>query len=152
MTLATVHPIREAMRNWPTGVAVLTTADPDGWWRGCTVNSVAPVSAHPPIVSVSIPRDALPPTNAFAIHLLRTDQAPLADHFARTPSNFDNVEVECGFGPVPLLREAATRLECHPISTLPAGANTLLLAKVHRAQARVSNRTDPRVQRGGLAS
>jgi flavin reductase (DIM6/NTAB) family NADH-FMN oxidoreductase RutF len=137
-TLATVHPIRGALRNWPTGVAVLTTADRDGWWWGCTVNSVALVSTHPPIVSVSIPRDApgqqvLTTAPAFAIHVLRADQEPLATHFAATPENFDNIDVECGFASVPLLREASTRLECRPVNTIPAGANTLLLGEVHQA-------------------
>ncbi|HVQ18201.1 MAG TPA: flavin reductase family protein, partial [Actinomycetes bacterium] len=85
ITAATVYPIsaREAMRNWPTGVAVLTTADREGWWWGCTVNSVASVSTKPPLVAVSIPRDAsgrqtFTTADALAIHVLRSDQAALA--------------------------------------------------------------------------
>lgn len=143
-TTATVYPIstREAMRNWPTGVAVLTTADLDGWWLGCTVSSVASVSTRPPIVSVSIPHDAagrevFTSADAFAIHVLRADQEPLAEHFANDPTNFDNVNVECGFESVPLLRDVATRLECRPLNAVPAGGNVLLLGEVLRA------RTDP---------
>jgi flavin reductase ActVB len=147
ITTATVYPIstREAMRNWPTGVAVLTTADREGWWWGCTVNSVASVSTKPPLVAISIPRDAdgrqtFTTADALAIHVLRADQAAVAEHFATNPTDFDaiqtthNIHVECGFESVPLLSEVATRLECRPVNALPAGANVLLLAEVIRAR------------------
>lgn len=147
ITTATVYPIsvKEAMRNWPTGVAVLTTADREGWWWGCTVNSVASVSTKPPLVAISIPRDAdgrqtFTTADALAIHVLRADQAAVAEHFTTHPTDFDalqtthNIHVECGFESVPLLSEVATRLECRPVNALPAGANVLLLAEVIRAR------------------
>jgi flavin reductase (DIM6/NTAB) family NADH-FMN oxidoreductase RutF len=147
ITTATVHPIsvRDAMRNWPTGVAVLTTADREGWWWGCTVSSVVAVSSRPPLVAVSIPHDAesrqtFATADALAIHVLRADQQAVAEHFAESPTDFDTVQtqhhihVECGFESVPLLTEVTTRLECRPINTMPAGANVLLLAEVVRAR------------------
>lgn len=140
-TTAAVYPIsaRRAMDRWPTGVAVLTTADREGWWWGCTVSSVASVSTKPPLVAVSIPRDsesrqAFTASDAFAVHVLRTGQEALAEHFTATPTNFDEIAVECGFESVPLLREVATRLECRPVNTVTAGANILLLAEVVRAR------------------
>lgn len=148
--LATVHPIsaRAAMRDWPTGVAVLTTADREGWWWGCPVTSVTSVSTRPPMVAVSIPhdaagRDTFTSAEAFAIHVLRAGQEPLADHFAADPTNFDAVqtdhgmEVECGLDAIPLLRDVATRLECRHVNTVHTGTNVLLLAEV------VSARTGP---------
>jgi flavin reductase ActVB len=142
ITTAAVYPIsaRQAMDRWPTGVAVLTTADREGWWWGCTVNSVASVSTKPPLVAVSIPRDsasrqAFTTSDAFAVHVLRTGQEPLAAHFTATPTNFDDIDVECGFESVPLLREVATRLECRPVNAVTAGENILLLAEVVRARS-----------------
>jgi flavin reductase ActVB len=145
--LATVHPIsaRAAMRNWPTGVAVLTTADREGWWWGCTVNSVTSVSTRPPMVAVSIPRDAagrdtFTSADAFAIHVLRAGQEALAAHFESDPTNFDAVQtehgiaVECGLESIPLLRDVATRMECRLVNTVTAGTNVLLLAEVLRAR------------------
>jgi flavin reductase ActVB len=137
----TVYPIstRDAMRRWPTGVGVITTADHDGWWWACTVNSVAAVSTRPPIVAVSIPRDTssrqiFTTADALAVHVLRADQESLATHFARNPTNFDPVPVECGYEQIPLLTDVATRLECRLVNTVRTGENVLLLAEVVRAR------------------
>lgn len=140
---ATVYPIsiRKAMTGWPTGVAILTTADREGWWWGCAVNSVASVSTVPPIVAVSIPREAagrqtFTMADAVAIHVLRAGQEALADHFADASTDFDSipVDVECGFESVPLLADVATRLECRPVYTMRTGGSVLLLAEVVRAR------------------
>jgi flavin reductase (DIM6/NTAB) family NADH-FMN oxidoreductase RutF len=145
--MASVHAIsaRAAMRDWPTGVAVLTTADREGWWWGCPVNSVTSVSTRPPMVAVSISlnaagRDTFTAADAFAIHVLRAGQEPLAAHFASDPTNFDAVQtehgmaVECGLDAIPLLRDVATRLECRQVNTVKAGTNVLLLAEVVNAR------------------
>jgi len=146
-TGATVYPIsaRDAMRNWPTGVAVVTTADREGWWWGCTVSSVAAVSTNPPLVAIGIPREAagrqtFTTADAVAVHVLRAGQEALAEHFTRHPTDFDTIQsthgigVECGFESVPLLSDVATRLECHPVNTLTTGTNILLVAEVLRAR------------------
>ncbi len=147
ITTATVYPIsaREAMRNWPTGVAVVTTADREGWWWGCTVSSVASVSTKPPIIAMSIlmdtdGRQTFTSADALAIHVLRAGQEEVAEHFARSSTNFDELQtnhgmrVECGFESVPLLCDVATRLECRLVNTLATGTNVLLLAEVIRAR------------------
>jgi flavin reductase (DIM6/NTAB) family NADH-FMN oxidoreductase RutF len=147
ITTATVHPIsaRDAMRTWPTGVAVITTADREGWWWGCTVNSVAAVSTRPPLVAVSIPRDAecrqaFTSADALAVHVLRADQQAVAEHFTKSPTDFDavqtrhHIDVECGLESVPLLTEVTTRLECRLANTMSTGTNVLLLAEVVRAR------------------
>ena len=56
---ATVYPstVRDAMTHWPTGVAVVTTADQDGWWWGCTADSFTAVSMRPPLISVCLDRE-----------------------------------------------------------------------------------------------
>ena len=40
ITTAAVYPVpvRDAMTHWPTGMAVVTTADRDGWWWGFTAS------------------------------------------------------------------------------------------------------------------
>ena len=142
ITSATVYPVsvRDAMRNWPTGMAVVTTADRDGWWWGCTANSVASVSTRPPMISVCLDRDArcrpaFAAADAFAVHVLRVGQESLAERFANgTCSDFDGVPIECGFEDVPLLCDVAVRLECRPVNVLPAGDNVLLIGEVVRAR------------------
>jgi flavin reductase ActVB len=132
-------PVRDALRDWPTGIAVITTADRDGWWWGCTATSTASVSIRPPLVSVSLPRDAscrpvFAAAGAFAVHVLRAGQESLADRFASGGADFDEISVECGFESVPLLSDVAIRLECRPVNTVAAGDNVVLLGEVVRAR------------------
>ncbi|HEX2130913.1 MAG TPA: flavin reductase family protein [Actinophytocola sp.] len=137
----TVYPCspRDAMANWPTGMAVVTTADGDGWWWGFTASAVSQVSERPPMVSVSLDRDAhcrpvFTSADAYAVHVLRTGQEELADRFSGAPNDFDDLPVTCGFDGVPLLADVAVRLECRPVQSLPAGDHVLLLGEVVRAR------------------
>lgn len=139
---STVYPcsVRDAMANWPTGMAVITTADRDGWWWGFTASAVSHVSARPPMVSVCIDRDAhcrsvFTAADAYAVHVLRTGQEELASRFAHgAPNDFDGVPVSCGFEDVPLLDDVAVRLECRPVQSVPAGDHVILLSEVVRAR------------------
>lgn len=142
ITPATVYPcsVHDAMAHWPTGMAVITTADRDGWWWGFTASSVSQVSERPPLISVCLDRDAhcrpvFTSADAFAVHVLRTGQEALADRFTNGAANdFDGMAVECGFEDVPLLTDVAVRLECRPVNSMPAGDHVLLLGEVVRAR------------------
>lgn len=131
--------VREAMTHWPTGMAVVTTADRDGWWWGFTANAVSQVSERPPLISVGVDRDArcrpvFTAADAYAVHVLRTGQEELALRFASSSADFDGLGVECGFEDVPLLSDVAVRLECRPVDAVPAGDHVLLLGEVVRAR------------------
>lgn len=142
ITTATVYPcsIRDAMTHWPTGMAVATTADRDGWWWGRTVSSFSWVSERPPLVSVCLERDArcrpvFAAADAFAVNVLRTGQEALAEQFAADDANnFAGLQVECGFDDVPLLHDVAMRLECRVADAVPAGDHVILLGEVVRVR------------------
>ena len=142
ITTATVYPcsVRDAMTHWPTGMAVVTTADRGGWWWGFTASSVSRVSERPPLISVCLDRDArcrpvFTAADAYAVHVLRAGQEELAERFAHgAPDDFDDVAVECGYEDVPLLSDVAVRLECRPAQALPAGDHVLLIGEVVRAR------------------
>ncbi|MGH3757832.1 flavin reductase family protein [Actinophytocola sp.] len=142
ITTATVYPcsVRHAMAHWPTGMAVVTTADRDGWWWGFTASSVSQVSERPPLVSVCLDRDArcrpvFTSADAYAVHVLRAGQEELAERFADDAANdFDGIAVDCGYEDVPLLSDVAMRLECRPVDAMPAGDHVLLLGEVVRAR------------------
>lgn len=142
ITTATVYPCsaRDAMAHWPTGMAVITTADREGWWWGFTASSVSQVSERPPLISVCLDRDArsrpaFAAADAYAVHVLRTGQEALAERFATDAAHdFEGVAVECGYEDVPLLTDVAVRLECRAVNTLPAGDHVLLLGEVVRAR------------------
>jgi flavin reductase ActVB len=122
---------------------VATTADREGWWWGCPVNSLTPAPAEPFRVTISVPREApghhaFTTADAVAVHLLRVGQEALVEHFSKHPTDFDTVQsslgfrVECGFAAVPLLAGVVSRVECRPVNVVTAGANVLLLAEVVR--------------------
>jgi flavin reductase ActVB len=132
--------VHDAMAHWPTGVAVVTTADRGGWWWGFTAGAFSFVSQRPPLVSVGLDRQAecrstFVSADAFAVHVLRAGQEELAERFAGgRGGDFDGVAVECGFEDVPLLGDVAVRLECRGADVVPAGDHVLLLGEVIRAR------------------
>lgn len=142
ITTSTVYPcsVHDAMANWPTGMAVITTADRSGWWWGFTASAVSKVSARPPLISVCIDRDAhcrpvFTAADAYAVHVLRVGQEELADRFAGgSTDDFDGLAVTSGYEDVPLLDDVAVRLECRPVHHLPAGDHVILLGEVVRAR------------------
>jgi flavin reductase ActVB len=142
ITTSTVYPcsVREAMTHWPTGVAVVTTADRDGWWWGFTASAVSQVSARPPLLSVCVDRDAhcrsvFTAADAYAVHVLRDGQEDLAGRFSHDSANdFDGLPVSWGFEDVPLLDDVAVRLECRAVRSMPAGDHVILLGEVVRAR------------------
>lgn len=132
--------VRDAMARWPTGVAVLTTADRDGWWWGCTADSFGQVSLRPPLISVCLDRDSrcrpvFAAADAFAVHVLRSGQEELAGRFlCRDADDFDGVAVEIGLEEVPLLCDVSVRLECRTANVVPAGDHVMLFGEVVRVR------------------
>jgi flavin reductase ActVB len=139
---ATVYPcsVRDAMAQWPTGIAVVTTADQDGWWWGCTTDSFSAVSRRPPLVSVCLEREhrcrpAFTAADLFAVNVLRIGQEELARRFAGgAGDDFDGVAVEHGIDDVPLLSDVSARMECRTTEVVPAGDHVMLLAEVVRVR------------------
>lgn len=81
---------RDALAQYPTGVALVTIAGPDGP-RAMTINSFASVSLEPALVLWSLARDserwpAFRDAARFAINVLGDDQAALAGACARQGS------------------------------------------------------------------
>jgi flavin reductase (DIM6/NTAB) family NADH-FMN oxidoreductase RutF len=79
--------LRDLMRRFPHGVAVLTV-DAEGERLGLTVGSLVSLSVEPPLVGAAIDRQAamhelLRRAGGFAVSLLADGQDWLAQHFAR---------------------------------------------------------------------
>lgn len=79
--------LRQALAQFTTGVAIVTTISPQGAPVGMTINSFSSVSLEPPLVLWSVSRQA----NSFAIfrsakryliHILAATQLDLAKRFA----------------------------------------------------------------------
>jgi flavin reductase (DIM6/NTAB) family NADH-FMN oxidoreductase RutF len=129
------------MRRFPTGVAVVTV-DVGGQRLGLTVASLVSLSLEPPLVGVSIRRDAalhelLRDAGDFGASLLAEGQEDVAAHFARgVPpiALWAGVAVKPDGG-VPLLDGAVGWLVCRVRSECAAGDHTFFVADVVRAEA-----------------
>jgi flavin reductase len=129
--------LRELMRGFPAGVAVLTV-DAAGERLGLTVSGVVSLSLDPPLVGVSVSRQAamhelLRAAGDFALSLLSGEQAAVAQHFARGVPPFAHwhgIEWRGGASGAPLLEGALGWLECRLSAEHATGDHTLFVGEV----------------------
>ena len=111
--------LREVMRRFPSGVAVVTV-NVDGTLLGQTVSALVSLSLDPPLVGISIARQAqlhelLREAGGFAVSLLAGGQEWLSQHFARSVppiAMWHGVAHHEGSEGAPLLAGALGWLEC----------------------------------------
>lgn len=129
---------RDTLGLFVTGVTVITTRDELGAPVGITANSFNSVSLDPPLILWSVGLNALSlnafsQASAFAVHILREDQAALSQRFAKSGADkFAGLKMEAGLHDVPLLPDCAARLECLPYAKHAAGDHILFIAEVQR--------------------
>ena len=134
--MASKPDLREAMRRFAAGVAVLTIAT-ERERVGVTVSAVTSLSLEPPLVSVAIARQAamhelLPEAGTFALSLLAGDQERLAQHFARgVPpiAMWHGIELHRSDG-APHLAGARAWIACALVNEHPSGDHTLYVGGV----------------------
>src|SRR5215213_9182022 len=131
--VATGDELRSVMRRHPVGVSVVTV-DLERQRLGLTVASLVSVALEPPLVAISIAHQAalhelLRAAGGFAVSLLRAEQEPLAQHFARgVPpialwTGLDVLEGSRG----PLLAGSLGWLECALAAEHVVGDHTLFV-------------------------
>ena len=139
--MASGDDLRAVMRRFPTGVAVVTV-NAHGDRLGVTVSALVSLSLDPPLVGVSVGRDArihelLREAGGFAVSLLAGGQAWLAQHFARSAppiAMWHGVAHHEGSEGAPLLAGALGWLECRLEAEHPAGDHTLFVGEVLAAE------------------
>jgi flavin reductase (DIM6/NTAB) family NADH-FMN oxidoreductase RutF len=127
--------MRGAFRRYPTGVAVISAAGPDGP-VGLTASSVASVSVEPPALSFSVMGTAsarvILAAPSFVVHLLGPKHAELAAGFAH--SSGARFTPEQGWSALPsgepFLPGALAALRAEPLHLIPVGDSTLVVASV----------------------
>ena len=138
----TQNDLRQVMRRWPSGVAILTASD-GLTTHGLSVNSFTSVSIDPEMVTVTLANTTrakriVDSTGLFAINLLPETQAELSDVFAgRIPEHADRfagVETTPGLTQIPLLKAASAHVECRVVHTYEMPHSTLYVAEVLRAE------------------
>jgi len=129
------------MRGFPAGVAVLTV-DADGERLGLTVGTAVSLSLEPPLVGVSVARQAamhelLRQAGAFALSLLAGDQDAVAQHFARgvpPVAHWHGIEWRDGTTGAPLLDGALGWVEARVESELETGDHTFFVGAVEAVE------------------
>jgi flavin reductase (DIM6/NTAB) family NADH-FMN oxidoreductase RutF len=145
--------LREVMRRYPVGISVVTV-DLEGERLGLTVASLVPLALEPPLVGISIARQAalhelVRAAGGFAVSLLGAEQRDLAQHFARgVPpivlwQGIDVLDGQRG----PLLGGALGWLECELSAEHEAGDHTLFVGLVERAEP--GEQGEPLLRLGG---
>lgn len=127
--------LKQAFRRYPTGVAVITAAGPDGP-AGLTVSSVASVSVAPPALSFSVSgrRSArvILEAPSFVVNLLGPAHVRLARDFSRPGGPRFTPEQGWSVLPSgePILPGAVAALRGTPLHRVPVGDSTLIVAAV----------------------
>jgi flavin reductase (DIM6/NTAB) family NADH-FMN oxidoreductase RutF len=123
-------------------VAVLTV-DVEGERLGLTIGSLVSLSVDPPLVGVSVSRQAamhelLRNAAGFALSLLAGDQEAIAQHFARGVPPFAHwhgIATRAGAEGAPHVADAIGWLECSTVAEHETGDHTLFVGEVISAEA-----------------
>ena len=143
----TVEPdlIRQAMRFWATGVTIVTAAHA-GVQHGMTVSSFTSISITPPQVLVSVAHNTrtyelIKHSQHFGVTILDANQQEISDRFAGRANPSEDVDRLAGLETIklvsgtPLLKQGLAQFDCHVLTTVDSGTNTLFIGEVLAIQA-----------------
>jgi flavin reductase (DIM6/NTAB) family NADH-FMN oxidoreductase RutF len=109
---------------------------PKGQLLGMTANSLASVSLRPPLISVSVDReaemhDAILKATEFVVNILSSAQETLARRFAdKHEDRFDGIGYRLSPEGLLLLDGALAHIECERQAEYPAGDHTIVVGRV----------------------
>lgn len=147
---------RSILRQFATGVTVVTMLDRQGRLTGFTANAFSSVSLDPPLVLVCVNYRArsyehLRDQQAFTVHILNGDQTWIANRFAEPGADKSTIcawrENERGF---PILSQFHAALECRPFREYEGGDHAIIVGKVERLHAYANDREPLIFYRGQL--
>jgi flavin reductase (DIM6/NTAB) family NADH-FMN oxidoreductase RutF len=140
MAVTTETLFREAMTHLASGVAVITARRADGVPCGIAATSLTSYSAHPPSLLVSVwhesrCHDALASSDAFGVHLLKSDELELAHRFAdrERADKFEGLEWSWDDG-VPELGGTLAYLRCRRTANFAHYDHTVLIGDLERGR------------------
>ncbi len=128
----------------------IVTGSYGGKSSGFIASWITQVSFAPPLVMVAInplhySYEFVARSNAFAINLLRTDQAELVDWFGkRSGKSVDKLSetaYELGKTGVPLLKDCLASIECTVTWTKEAGDHVIVVGRIVNAEVKSDGQT-----------
>lgn len=134
--------LRQAMRQWTTGVTVVTSRYGEKK-HGMTVNSFTSLSLDPPLVSVTLAvgtrtQRLVEQSGVFGVTILNEDQVEISDRFAgRIPEGndrFDGLETFELVSGALLIRGGLAYLDCKVVHSYAMPASKLYIGEVQAVQ------------------
>jgi 3-hydroxy-9,10-secoandrosta-1,3,5(10)-triene-9,17-dione monooxygenase reductase component len=134
--------LKEAMRAWITGVAIVTGYH-DGDIHGMTANSFNSIALSPPTVLVALRQHTrtnqiVKAGGVFGVSILNTDQEDLAKRFAGQididQPRFQGVDTFNLVTKAPLIEKGIAFLDCKVINSFNVGDTTVFLGEVLAAR------------------
>ena len=135
--------LRHAMRQWPTGVTIVTVSHQD-IRHGMTVSSFTSLSLEPPWVLISLDRSSrtyhlVAEAGHFGVIFLSGQQRAISERFARRETEaedrFAGLETHTLVSGAPFLGGGLGCLDCRVVTTIEAGSNTLFIGEVLAARS-----------------
>ena len=137
MTL-TPETLRKAMRNWASGIVIVTAQHEDAQ-HGMTVSSFTSLSLTPPLLAVSLYKTSrthglIEASGRFAATILSAEQEDISNIFAGrvadTENRFAGLETETLPSGIPVVSGGLAYFDCRVTQKISAGTNTLFIAEV----------------------
>ena len=136
MTSLDSRAFRNALGDFATGVAIVTTRVGEDAPIGITVNSFSSVSLDPPLVLWCLDKgsdrlDAFQKCRGFTINVLSAAQQDLSNRMSRSGQpHLDGVPVGEGVNGCPYLSEALATFECEVHARHDAGDHIIMVGRV----------------------
>lgn len=130
--------LRTFAGHFATGVAVVTTAHPDGALHGLTLNAVTSLSLDPPLYLVCLDHRsntlrALQASGHFAVHFLAREQAEISRIFASKQENkFADIPYALTESGSPLIADVLAAAECRLSEICTVGDHMIVIGSVQR--------------------
>jgi len=145
---------RRVMGHFASGVAVVTTRQPDGAPCGLTVNAFCSVSLEPTLVLVCVERgadshDCIHQAGVFAVNVLAQESEATSRRFAafEVSRKYEGIAYHMEATGAPVLNESLAWLDCRVTISHAVGDHTVFIGEVLAGDAREG---DPLVYyRGG---
>lgn len=135
---------RRAWAQFPTGVSVVTTIQPDGQVHGMTANGITAVSLEPLLVLACVGHAAnshtlIKESGRFAISVLSEDQRLIGEYYARSvEKRTGDVSVSFTFSEsgAAFVDGGLAAMDCHVVDEHEAGDHTIFVGEVDEVQVR----------------
>lgn len=148
MVKADQEQLRKVMRQWTTGVTIVSTQY-QGIRHGMTVSSFTSVSLRPQVVTISLTKssrthDLLISAGSFGITILSNDQQNISELFAgqttESEDRFKGLEILTLETGAPFIKAGLAFLDCKVIAVHDFGTNSLFIGEVSATRAGESGR------------